>query len=355
MTAAVSMQPPRTSMDHTPSFQQPRSRSTPAFASTYDAAPLPIHRPHSHSSSMSSNTNTSPYQQPFTNTYFPPQQPMYDQQSWAAHALPATAFYNAPYRNSLYQGQVFPQPQGFQQSQADFEAWANTYQHMVMASMANGSQGGVTPPIGEDERRRTSPASQQGQGQGYYDQKQPQQIEPRQLQPTHHAKAQSQPQSFHPYKRSHSQKPPGDNMSRSASQPNLAGVLDGRSPSSSISSTRTPPSVSDHHRTSSLDSSASSIAPPSRAPYQDDVRKDPFYSDRGSSPGPRTISPAAISSGKSSAAPTFELFLNLFTLGLSRMRQTCYHQPLNRPGCPDQSLLHRNLLRKSRQAVSSLV
>ncbi|WRT68212.1 uncharacterized protein IL334_005187 [Kwoniella shivajii] len=258
------------SMDRAPSFDQPRSRSTPPFTSPYDSS-----APHVRTNSTSSSSNASPYNQPFTgvssaggSSYFPPnhhhQQQMYNvglgvqQQSWTSNPVPATAFYNPPF-NSFPNPNQQPQHifhnhnqnqshQQFQQSQADFAAWANAYQHMVMASVQNsshqGSTGGQTPPVttdhsNHDARRRTSsgPGGQHftnGKGNaGYFDsQSQPRQssVQPQQqqdysnvttssVQAPPKAQQQQQQQSYHPYKRGPSNKPSREQLPRSTSMP----------------------------------------------------------------------------------------------------------------------------------------
>ncbi|ORY35355.1 hypothetical protein BCR39DRAFT_460784 [Naematelia encephala] len=301
------MQPPRPSMDRTPSFEQARARSTPPFTSTYDRASSPQTHPQ-HSRTSSNASASSPYQQPFNpnaNSYFPsqPHAPpgMYNlqPQSWSTTALPASAFYANPYYPHHQGGPVFHA--GFQQSHADFQAWANAYQHMnvMMASMSTSNPG--TPPAAspteyQDERQRNNLGPQQASNQ--FDQgwtghvAQPSQLANKQ--------PQQQPQSFHPYKHAMVHRPSRENMPRSTSQPNLASVLDNKSPSSSISSTQTPQTSSDHNRSSSVDSSVSSIVPPRVASYTAE-RKDSVASEQvrevvvtrtGSPAPPKAASPA---------------------------------------------------------------
>ncbi|WWC71744.1 uncharacterized protein I206_105702 [Kwoniella pini CBS 10737] len=321
------------SMDRAPSFDQPRSRSTPPFVSPYDSS-----APHVRTNSTSSNT--SPYNQPFSgSSYFPPQHQMYgvqSQQSWTANPVPATAFYNPPF-------QGFPHPNGghpqqfvhnqFQQSQADFAAWANAYQHMVMASVQNGGahSGGMTPPAsnhGSDnsnygERRRTS-SGPGGQAisaihnGGYFDhnsyQKPQQQHQdyssntpPLQLA---HSKQTQQPQPYHPYKRGPSAKSSREQLPRSTSMPTgLQDQLISSIPRSSsrnlaqeqqrFSSVQTssrqaasidrqrdsnaepivpPPKISDHSRTNSSGSERSNSR---------EMPPPPISTVRTSSPAPR--------------------------------------------------------------------
>ncbi|WVW85789.1 hypothetical protein I302_107827 [Kwoniella bestiolae CBS 10118] len=232
------------SMDRTPSFDQPRSRSTPPFQSPYDA-PAP------HVRTNSTSSNASPYNQPFANSYFPPthQHQMYGvqpQQSWTANPVPATAFYNPPFQGFPNGGGQHPhQPvyNQFRQSQADFAAWANAYQHMVMASVQNGGHpGGMTPPAapGSDhssyERRRTSsgPGGQTFNGgnnnnnNGYSDQQSSYQRPPPQQQDYQNnaispqaapVKQPQPPQPYHPYKRGPSTKPSTERLPRSSSMP----------------------------------------------------------------------------------------------------------------------------------------
>ncbi|KAK6910665.1 hypothetical protein I203_104697 [Kwoniella mangroviensis CBS 8507] len=226
------------SMDRAPSFDQPRSRSTPPFTSPYDS-PTP------HVRTNSTSSNASPYNQPFSNSYFPPShhQQMYGaQQSWTANPVPATAFYNPPFHGFPNGHQ--PVYNQFQQSQADFAAWANAYQHMIMASVQNGGHpGGMTPPApGSDhssyERRRTSsgPGGQTLNGNtGYFDHPsyqhqrlpQPPQQPSQQIDysntPTPpqsaHTKQPQPPQPYHPYKRGPSAKPSTERLPRSSSMP----------------------------------------------------------------------------------------------------------------------------------------
>ncbi|WWC63103.1 uncharacterized protein I303_105703 [Kwoniella dejecticola CBS 10117] len=232
------------SMDRAPSFDQPRSRSTPPFASPYDTS-----APHVRTNSTSSNT--SPYNQPFSgSSYFPPQHQhqmygMQPPQSWTANPVPATAFYNPPFQGFPHSNGGHPQQfvhNQFQQSQADFAAWSNAYQHMIMASVQGGGAhpGGITPPAsnhGSDnssygERRRTSsgPSGQSFNGDhnsGYFDQN-PYQKPPQQHQsysnntpPQQPAqvKQPQQPQPYHPYKRGPSAKSSRERLPRSTSMP----------------------------------------------------------------------------------------------------------------------------------------
>lgn len=180
------MQPPRPSMDRSASFEQAR-RVAPSFTApqrpslsqtpSHDSAASvnQTHHRHSftqnqnqHSGSSSAASNqrpssikqsSSPYQQPYPThqSYFPQSQSMYSipqQQGWTTSALPVSSFHASPfhqYANTHGHGQgggnqVFHP--GFQQSQAEFAAWAGAYQQMVAASQVPPSQG-------------------QGQGHGY--------------------------------------------------------------------------------------------------------------------------------------------------------------------------------------------
>ncbi|WWD18896.1 hypothetical protein CI109_103351 [Kwoniella shandongensis] len=312
MAAALHMQIPshRPSMDRSPSFEQPtRARSTPPFASPYDA-PTP------HTRSNSSSSNTSPYNQPFSGSYFPPPNQMYSvqPQPWSTTPVPATAFYTPPFH--AYPNQPVFQ-QGYQQSQADYAAWANAYQHMVMASVAGGAHpGGMTPPASTDhqsqnqDRRRTTsgPGGQSNTG-GYFDQAfQPQQA---QQQSQHKPQSQPQPQSFHPYKRGPASRPSRDQLPRSSSvssmpsptEPTQSGMsrstsvpiaLDSKATPTSTPTTLLPPSVPivQHTRDSSTDSKASSSTAPPR--FNSHTRADSSSSDRSgrnSGPSSRTASP----------------------------------------------------------------
>ncbi|WVQ99813.1 hypothetical protein IAU59_006956 [Kwoniella sp. CBS 9459] len=236
MAAAVHMQPSthRPSMDRAPSFDQPRSRSTPPFTSSpYDppSPPVPIHI---RTNSNSNSSNPSPYNQPFPNSYFPPQHQMYggQPQSWVSTAMPATAFYNPPFHGfpnghpGQHQHQQQQQQQSyhqFQQSQADFAAWANAYQHMVMASVQNGGGhpgGGMTPPpqanndYQNHDRRRTTSGPGQQYPNGYFDQSSSVQAPLPKAQQQHQ---QQPPQPYHPYKRGPSARPSREQLPRSTS------------------------------------------------------------------------------------------------------------------------------------------
>ncbi|WVF72595.1 hypothetical protein IAT40_007413 [Kwoniella sp. CBS 6097] len=262
MAAAVHMQPSthRPSMDRAPSFDQPRSRSTPPFTSPYDPPSPPVPAVHLRTNSNSNSSNPSPYNQPFPNSYFPPQHQMYggQPQSWASTAMPATAFYNPPFhgfpnghpgQHPHQQHQQQQQQQGyhqFQQSQADFAAWANTYQHMVMASVQNGGghPGGITPPPPQPkndyqthDRRRTSSGPGQQYPNGYYEQSSSQAPLPKTQPPP--------PQPYHPYKRGPSARPSREQLPR---------------PTSTSSITQEQPQAT----TSSRSSSSGQIAPEQR-------------------------------------------------------------------------------------------
>ncbi|OCF38328.1 hypothetical protein I317_07908 [Kwoniella heveanensis CBS 569] len=239
MAAAVHMQPSthRPSMDRAPSFDRPRSRSTPPFTSPYDPPSPPVVPVHIRTNSNSTSPNPSPYNQPFPNSYFPPQHQMYggQPQSWATTAMPATAFYNPPFHGfpnghpgqhqHQHQHQHQQQPQGyhqFQQSQADFAAWANAYQHMVMASVQNGGghPGGISPPIQGNndyqnhDRRRTSSGPGQQYPNGYFEQTPNQAPLPKSQQPP--------PQPYHPYKRGPSARPSREQLPRSTSTSSIS-------------------------------------------------------------------------------------------------------------------------------------
>jgi len=274
MATTLHMQLPlRPSTDRSASFDQPRPWSTPPFTSQYDPISSQSTRPNSHSRTSSNASNTSPYQQPFTNSYFPQPNQMYSiqPQSWSTPVLPAATFQPSPLQP--YPNQPIFQP-GFQQSQADFAAWATAYQHMVMASVAS------SPPQHDypGDRRRTNsgPQTQYNPSHPEYPPLQHVSSPPS----THHSAPLKQPQAFHPYQRGHSHKPPNDKMPRSTSQPTLPSTLDQLSPSSSMSSTRMPLTTSVHARISSVNSSVSSIIPPPRAGSRVEIRKDSLSSER---------------------------------------------------------------------------
>ncbi|WVQ82073.1 hypothetical protein IAT38_004201 [Cryptococcus sp. DSM 104549] len=304
-TALMSAAAHRPSMDRTASFDQPCSRSTPPFASPYDPPSPP------HSRSGSSASNASPYGQPFAhNNYFPPQHPIYSAQqphAWSTPALPSSAFHTPPYHGFPQQGY----PQGFQQSPADFAAWANAYQHMMMASH-HGAQGGITPPSSteypEQERRRTSSGpgavARQQYGAGYFDGYGAAHHPPQAQQapaPATQQHGKPQAQAFHPYKRGPQRVTSREHIPRSASMPThqeqqTSGVP--RSPSAptaldagafpaSTPTTLNPPTLEAQPQppqqqrepvVSTLDSSAPEFIPPPKLGAG--VRRDPSGSDR---------------------------------------------------------------------------
>ncbi|WWC90898.1 uncharacterized protein L201_005835 [Kwoniella dendrophila CBS 6074] len=340
---AAVMQPSthRPSMDRAPSFDQPRSRSTPPFVSPYDSS-----SPHIRTNSSSSNA--SPYNQPFSGSYFPPHhQQMYGgngiQQSWTANPVPATAFYNPPFHGfpatNVGLNQHQPVYNQFQQSQADFAAWANAYQHMVMASVQqNGNHSGnMTPPAsGSDrsdyERRRTSsgPGGQTFNGNGnnnsgYFDHStysrqpnQPQQQQDYSNNPTPpqsiHSKPASQPQPYHPYKRGPTNKPSKEQLPRStglqeqqpSSSPrsNSGNVPQAQAPSSRpptntdrprqdvlVEAILPPPKIGDHSRTNSSGSERSNhpgMPPPAAVRTTSPA---PSRSSTSTAPAPRASTP----------------------------------------------------------------
>ena len=228
------------------------------------------------------------------------------QTAWTNTALPANAFYPSHMPN--YPGQVFQQ--GFQQSQADFAAWATAYHHMVAASMANSTPNAMMPaPPPQaampeylaDSRRRTSsgPSSSQSYPDLSLHHQQPQQ---QQSLPKHQQPQQVQG-GFHPYRRGPSQRPSPENinapagMPRSASQPTLS------------TSAASPPSLENaalpdsHRRTVSMESSQSkaSVVPPPRL----GSRQDSYSSEekaRAASPHARATSSPTVAS--SSAGQT---------------------------------------------------
>lgn len=329
MATAVHMQPPtsRPSMDRPTSFDQPRSRSTPPFSSHhghYDArSPSPnVQRPHSRTSSNASAS--SPYNQPFANSYFPAQGQipslgvgMHHPQAWTANAIPATAFYPSPMQ--LHPGQSFQQ--GFQQSQADFAAWATAYHQMVAASMASGNHinanqnghQGMMPPQPEylgGERRRTnsgpSTSTPFSHSQSFYEYNahnphaHDSAAQRSGQQPSHSSKP------FHAHQRTPSYSSPRENLTislpRSVSQPSLSPTESRHSPA--VSSVASPPQEH-HRRTASFESGgprASVVAPPRVASRTDSFSSDaertgrstPTAASRTSSPAPsaRVVSSA---------------------------------------------------------------
>lgn len=313
MATAVQHPP---SMDRTPSFDQPRSRSTPPFAhrSSYERSTSPSVRPPLHHRTSSNASASSPYNQPFpsvhTQNYFPPvhhphQQP---QAAWASVPIPSNAFYPSPMQ--LHPGQSFHQ--GFQQSQADFAAWATAYHQMVAASAMNGGGGGgaqygnyAPQPeyLNGDARRRTSsgpssskPFSHANPEQGYSTyHHQNGSTAAQKVTPAQHAS--------HPYKRAPTHRPSRENvavpnvgMPRSVSNPTLT-TESRHSPASSIST----PTQDNHKRTLSFESGnskASVVAPPRVASRQDSYNSErerngrstptPTNPPRANSPAPST-------------------------------------------------------------------
>lgn len=267
----------RPSMDRTPSFDQTRSRSTTPFA---DPAPQ--------NCSGSGASGASPYNQPYPG-YFPQQQFYAVQpQSWTTAALPASAFHTPPFHG--YSGQ--PGFQQFQQSQADFAAWANAYQHMMMASVAGVHQGVPTPPASSEYERRGS------MSEGYFDPPYAASQGQNKLQ----SKGEQQLQPVHPYKRGPSRVASREQV-RSASMPSKADPQPSslpRSPSApnateersfpvSTPSTLNPPTVP----TSALDPSVASFVPPRR--LNTEMRRNSYASDKSdceNSPSSRSSSPA---------------------------------------------------------------
>lgn len=167
--------------------------------------------------------------------------------------MPASSFYSNPFPG-YSNGPVFHP--GFQQSQADFAAWAGAYHNMFMASMSAGSQGGhMTPPA----RREGIEYVDQGRGaaserdsRSEYDAR-----SAYQAQASHHRPSQP-PQPYHPYKRGPGHRPSREkvgNMPRSTSQPVMSIYGHSASPAASMS-TGGParPAVDAHRRTSSMDS-----------------------------------------------------------------------------------------------------
>ena len=271
MAAAVHMQlPHQSSADRPQSFDQPRSRSTPPFSSSYDSAPTPLVRAQPRNSS---NTyNSSPYPQPLGSSYFPPSSqthPMLSH-SWSTTAMPTTMMY-AP---SLQPYQSQPGfTQNFPQSSPDFATWTGAYQHMVMASTA-----GLQAPLPENqgERRRTNSGPQSHHHSQSVDLQSQQHGA---ASPVLNPEAAKHSYSFHAYNSVPSPAPPRENMPRSISQPILSSDTDILS-----SSTRraAAPFISGHHRTSSLNSSADLFMPQLRAGSDVETRKSSVPNEQGS-------------------------------------------------------------------------
>ena len=316
------MQPPasRPSMDRGPSFDQTRSRSTTPF-SHHNRSPSP-NVPPQHSRTSSNASASSPYQQPFANNYFPQQSPMYgfqappNQGAWTTAAIPANNFYPSPMQ--LHPGQSFQQ--GFQQSQADFAAWATAYHQYVAANMANGNghngpagqgpspQNQHTDFYGGGERRRTTsgPSPSTHLNHPYeHSHSGSQSSAPRNV-PQHSSSQQNPPaQGFHPYKRSVSNRTSRENigasgsLSTSASMSTLSSIDTRHSPANSISNAASP--QESHRRTASFESGgprASVVAPARNASKQDSyhsVRAELDHPERATSTitaVPQTASPA---------------------------------------------------------------
>ncbi|AAW43878.1 conserved hypothetical protein [Cryptococcus deneoformans JEC21] len=270
----------RPSMDRTPSFDQSRSRSGTPFS---DPAP--------HNRSGSGDSEASPYNQSYPGCF--PQQQFYSvqPQSWTTAAIPASAFHTPPFHG--YSGQ--PGFQQFQQSQADFAAWANAYQHMMMASVTGAHQTVPTPPASAEYERRGS------MSEGYFDPS----YAASQGQNKPHGKGQQQ-QPFHHYKRGPSRVASREQV-RSASMPSKADPQPSslpRSPSApdatdqrtfpvSTPSTLNPPTVP----TSELDPSVASFVPPAR--LNTEMRRNSHSSDRSD----RENSPSSRSSSAASSKP----------------------------------------------------
>ncbi|WVR07367.1 hypothetical protein IAU60_004408 [Kwoniella sp. DSM 27419] len=246
MAAALHMQPQahRPSMDRAPSFDQPRARSTPPFASPYDSPSLAP--PVTHVRSNSNSSNSSPYSQPFPHSYFPQHQMYAGQpQSWTSTAVPAAAFYTPPFHGFPNGHQHQPVFHQFQQSQADFAAWANAYQHMVMSSVQNGGHPGGMPPTGAfDHSGHGHDGRRMGSGSGQPNHFQPGQSQPIDIStPPASAKAQPQlPQGYHPYKRGPSAKSSREQLPRSTS---MSSEMNQQSPSQAQAQLQRPASQTD--------------------------------------------------------------------------------------------------------------
>ncbi|WVQ74772.1 hypothetical protein IAR50_004378 [Cryptococcus sp. DSM 104548] len=308
MAAALHMPSPvhRPSMDRAPSLDQSRARSTPPFSSPYD------HPPPQHSRPGSSASEASPYNQPYANSYFP-QPPQgqggyYPNQGWSPTGSgTGSGTYQQQYNQ--YAGQY---PQGYQaqqQSQAEFAAWANAYQHMVVMA------GQHTPsPSSDYPGDRSEGGKQQGGeyfngGYGAQELQQPKQQQQQQ------GGAKGQPQAgFHPYKRGPTNVSLRD-IPRSASMPSKTdpspsslprspsapkGLDDGPYPISTPSTLHPPtvPSADPPANTagtrSELDPSAASFVPPPR--LNTELRRNSNASersDRENSPVSRSSSPAS--------------------------------------------------------------
>jgi hypothetical protein len=378
--------PHRPSMDRSPSFDAPRSRPTTPFTATYDRPSSPYAHSQSqaqfhshgytHSRSNSNASNQSPYHQPFANGYFPP--PMFAQhqhphqpqqhlpahQAWTTSAIPASAFYPAPPVQFQYPGQVFHH--GFQQSQADFQAWANAYQHMILASNGASGQGSMTPPppppMGEYDRRRTSsgPADAQHGGSYFEQRSQAQQDAPSvpvpraQSPPVSQQRPQQQQQGgFHPYKRNGpSHKPSRENMSAaasaSASAPSVSTSFprsqshpvlpspDSRTPSPASNRSASNPAPTAHSRTLSLDSPANAAPlPPKRSEAGEPTARGSFSSDRSRERESRPEAPAPPRSA--SPKPTSKQSTPLHPGPIASATNTARPSPLSQSSAPAPS------------------
>jgi hypothetical protein len=317
---AAVMQPPRPSMDRSASFDQTRRVNSSSFSNStsprpslsqtpsYSSATAASHHRHSftnpahanhHSRSSSAASNqqnqiqiqrpasikssSSPYQQPYPShhqSYFPvapvqvglaQSQSMYSipqqHQAWATAALPVSAFHASPFQQAYATAgganQVFHP--GFQQSQAEFAAWAGEYQQMMAQSQ--GRYGGIGQGQGQgmftgqkeyihdDRDRARSVSSPQPTPTTSYERSQS---------PPQTQQAQTKPpvQAFHPYKRSQAQSGPGRRPSREniaiASVTSSGGMT--RSSSQPIISRPPPPVETTHSRNVSNDS----VTPPPR-------------------------------------------------------------------------------------------
>ncbi|ODN78977.1 hypothetical protein L202_04490 [Cryptococcus amylolentus CBS 6039] len=292
MAAALHMPSPvhRPSMDRTPSLDQARARSTPPFSSPYD---------HPSSRPGSSASEASPYNQPYSNSYLPqppPQQGQYyPNQAWS----PSGGAYHHQQQQQQWNQYAGQYPQGYQaqQSQADFAAWANAYQHMVMMA------GQHTPSPSEYPNGPNGNGSEKQAGEyfeGGYAAPQGQ-LE----QPKNQVKRQA---GFHPYKRGPA-KVTSDNVPRSASMPTKTDPSPSSLPRStsapkglddqpypiSTPSTLNPPTVpSAEPIRSELDPSAATFVPPPR--LNTEMRRNSNASersDRENSPVSRASSPAS--------------------------------------------------------------
>lgn len=307
----------RPTIDRTPSFDQPRSRSTPPF-SHHNRSPSP-NIPSQHSRTSSNASASSPYQQPFANSYLPQQglmhgfQPPQNQGAWTTAAIPANNFYPSPMQ--LHPGQSFQQ--GFQQSQADFAAWATAYHQYVAANMANGAghsgQIGHGAPTQTDfyrggERRRTAsgPSAPTSVSQGHEHSLVSSQGDvPRQFPQHSSAQQNASTQGFHPYKRAPSHRTSRENIgsggsvSASTSISTLSSLDTRHSPSNSISKATSP--QNSHRRTASFDSGGPrlSVVPPPRVASKQDT-----YNSEHDRAGTSTSTTSAVPQASQAIAST---------------------------------------------------